>query len=142
MQIVTGERIGPRILVAEDEPLAALVIEDALTESGYQVELAGDGEAALALSERGGFDVVVTDLAMPRMTGWELIAALRARQPDLPIVVMTGYLPPGGRDALFADGCTPAALLLKPFGISDLLAALRQVSRGAERAGAPQMAST
>ncbi|MFC7691701.1 response regulator [Paeniroseomonas aquatica] len=66
---------GLRILVAEDEPLAAMVIEEALTDYGHSVMLAADGEEALRLAEAVSFDVLVTDLAMPRMTGWELIPA-------------------------------------------------------------------
>src|SRR5688500_6149130 len=91
-----------RVLVAEDECLAAMVIEDVLTEEGYSVMLAGDGQAALDLAANMRFDVLVTDLAMPRMTGWDLIPRLRAQRPDLPVVVMTGYMPPGGTEVLFA----------------------------------------
>lgn len=123
-----------RVLVAEDEHLAALVVEDALTEQGHQVVLARDGQEALDIAETLPFDVLVTDLAMPRVTGWELIPRLRARRSDLPIVVMTGYLPPGGGRTLFADKRGPLALLHKPFDIGQLVAALVHVV--AERADA------
>lgn len=116
-----------RVLVAEDERLAALVVEDALSEQGYHVVLASDGQEALDIAETFAFDVLVTDLAMPRVTGWELIPLLRARRADLPVVVMTGYLPPGGGQVLFADKRGPLALLHKPFGIGQLFAALDRV---------------
>ena len=116
-----------RVLVAEDEHLAALVVEDALAERGYQVVLARDGQEALDIAESYAFDVLVTDLAMPRVTGWELIPLLRARRTDLPVVVMTGYLPPGGGQILFADKRGPLALLHKPFGIGQLYDALGHV---------------
>jgi CheY-like chemotaxis protein len=116
-----------RVLVAEDEHLAALVVEDALAERGHQVVLARDGQEALDIAESYAFDVLVTDLAMPRVTGWELIPLLRARRTDLPVVVMTGYLPPGGGQILFADKRGPLALLHKPFGIGQLFAALGRV---------------
>ena len=116
-----------RVLVAEDEHLAALVVEDALVDQGHHVVLARDGREALELAETLYFDVLVTDLAMPRVTGWELIPLMRARRADLPVVVMTGYLPPGGGQTLFADKRGPLALLHKPFDISQLYAALGRV---------------
>ena len=85
-----------RVLVAEDERLAALVVEDALIDQGHEVMLARDGQEALDMAESFDFDALVTDLAMPRVTGWELIPRMRARRADLPVVVVTGYLPPGG----------------------------------------------
>lgn len=117
-----------RVLVAEDEHLAALVVEDALVEQGYHVVLARDGREALDLAETLDFDVLLTDLAMPRVTGWELISLLRARRADLPVVVMTGFLPPGGGQTLFADKRGPVALLHKPFALSQLYTALGQVA--------------
>ena len=121
---------GPklRVLVAEDERLAALVVEDALLDQGHEVVLARDGQEALDIAEGFDFDVLITDLAMPRVTGWELIPRMRARRADLPVVVMTGYLPPGGGQILFADKRGPLALLQKPFGIGQLLAALGHVA--------------
>lgn len=123
---VPGSRL--RVLVAEDEHLAALVVEDALSEQGHQVVLARDGREALDIAEAFDFDVLVTDLAMPRITGWELIPLMRARRSDLPVVVMTGYLPPGGGQTLLADKRGPLALLHKPFNISQLYAALGRVA--------------
>lgn len=117
-----------RVLVAEDERLAALVVEDALLEQGHHVVLACDGKEALELAETHEFDVLVTDLAMPRVTGWELISRLRDRRANLPVVVMTGYLPPGGGQTLFADKRGPMALLHKPFALNELYTALNQVA--------------
>lgn len=116
-----------RVLVVEDEHLAALVVEDALMDQGHDVVLARDGREALDIADGFAFDVLVTDLAMPRVTGWELIPLMRARRADLPIVVMTGYLPPGGGRMLFADKRGPLALLHKPFGVSQLFDALGRV---------------
>jgi CheY-like chemotaxis protein len=117
---------GLRILVAEDEPLAALVIEEILVAEGHSVCLAGDGREALELAQHENFDLLITDLAMPRMTGQELIQALRAMRPDLPVVVMTGYLSPDTAELLRATLCPPLALLHKPFDLDHLV---RVVSR-------------
>lgn len=121
-------KAGLRVLVAEDETLAAMVIEDALTELGCTVLLAGDGQEALDMATRTGFDILLTDLAMPHMGGLELIPRLRARQPSLPVVVMTGYLSPNGARQLAAPAEGPLAVLHKPFAISQLVDALARVA--------------
>ncbi|MBL6076582.1 response regulator [Belnapia sp. T18] len=120
--------------MAEDEPLAAMVVEEVLTELGYDVLLASDGEEALRLAEDHDFDVLVTDLAMPRMTGWELIPRLRTQRPDLPVVVMTGFLPSNGREVLLSGQTGPLALVLKPFEINHLVRAIEKVMVGHRRA--------
>lgn len=117
-----------RILVAEDEPLAAAVIEEALTDIGYQVYLMPDGLAALEFAETGpGFDALLTDLTMPRLPGWELIARLRAGRPCLPVLVMTGFLPPELEPQLRLGMGGPLEILLKPFDLSALAGALERL---------------
>ncbi len=117
-----------RVLMAEDERMAAEVIEEGLVEAGFEVLAANDGQAALDLAATGaGFDLLLTDLKMPRLDGKELIARLRAKRPDLPVVVMTGYPPPDGAASL-QTGRGPLRLLTKPVGITPLIAALRDVA--------------
>ncbi|MEN0075393.1 MAG: response regulator, partial [Paracraurococcus sp.] len=79
---------GIRVLLAEDEPLAALVVSEALAEMGHDVLYAEDGAAALDIAATCSFDLLVTDLSMPRLSGLELIPRLRAEQPDLPVLVL------------------------------------------------------
>jgi CheY-like chemotaxis protein len=126
---MTGEAL--RVLMAEDERLAAEVIEEGLTEAGFEVLAANDGQEAFDLAANGAdFDLLLTDLKMPRLDGKELIARLRAERPDLPVVVMTGFPPPNGVVSLQA-GRGPLRLLTKPIGIAPLIAALLDVaSRG------------
>ncbi len=117
-----------RVLMAEDERMAAEVIEEGLVEAGFEVLAANDGQAALDLAATGaGFDLLLTDLKMPRLDGKELIARLRAKRPDLPVVVMTGFPPQDGAVSLQA-GPGPLRLLTKPVGITPLVAALRDVA--------------
>ncbi len=117
-----------RVLMAEDERLAAEVIEEGLVEAGFEVLAANDGQEALDLAANGaGFDLLLTDLKMPRLDGRELIVQLRARRPDLPVVVMTGYPPPDGAVSL-QSGRWPLRLLTKPVGLTPLIAALRDVA--------------
>ena len=79
------------ILLAEDEVLIALMFQDALEVAGHRVSVAHDGIEALEVDEQDPAEVLVTDLAMPRMGGRELLARLRERRPDLPALVVSGY---------------------------------------------------
>jgi CheY-like chemotaxis protein len=119
---------GLKVLVAEDEPLAAFVIQEVLLEAGHVVALAQDGAAALELAEGQVFDVLLTDLAMPQVTGLELIHRLRQTQPQLPVVVMTGFLSEPAALALRDQAQPPVALLEKPFELDRLLEALAMVA--------------
>jgi CheY-like chemotaxis protein len=79
------------ILLAEDEVLIALMFQDALEVEGHRVSVAHDGIEALEVDEQDPAEVLVTDLAMPRMGGRELLERLRQRRPDLPALVVSGY---------------------------------------------------
>jgi CheY-like chemotaxis protein len=139
--------MGHRVLLAEDEALTALSLADLLEAEGYDVALALDGAEALEQARRlgDGLDALVTDLRMPRMGGEDLIRALRAERPGLPVVVVTGSPPRGGEEALrhHAGGDGPVLLLHKPAGGRQLAAALcRAITAGtaapaADRPSAP-----
>ena len=100
-----------------------------------------DRTDALAAARRLGdaLDVLVTDLNMPRRGGEDLIRALRAERPGLPVVVVIGSAPFGGAEALrrHAGGDGPLLLLLKPPDHEELAAALRRVGTPSAGAGAP-----
>jgi CheY-like chemotaxis protein len=123
-----SDHAPPRlILVAEDEVLAALAIEDELLGQGYAVDVAADGQAALEAAQRRMPDLLLTDLRMPRLDGIGLIRALRAVAPLLPVVVMTGYVPSDGAAAFRQAGEGPVALFSKPLDMDALIAELRRL---------------
>ncbi|HEV8119711.1 MAG TPA: response regulator, partial [Candidatus Polarisedimenticolia bacterium] len=80
-----------RIVLADDEDAARRSLGEILTEDGYAVRLAADGEEALRLVAEDGPDILLTDLKMPRLDGMDLLARVRAAYPDVAIVVMTAY---------------------------------------------------
>jgi signal transduction histidine kinase/ActR/RegA family two-component response regulator len=84
-------RRGLRILVAEDEPMVREVTEGYLVGDGHTVVSVRDGAEALAAFRAGTFDLVVTDMAMPRMGGGELAAEVKSRSPEIPVVLLTGF---------------------------------------------------
>ncbi|MCB8837961.1 hybrid sensor histidine kinase/response regulator [Aurantimonas sp. VKM B-3413] len=87
-----------RILLVDDDPLIAMSSVDMLEDLGHEVFEANSGEAALRhLGESGRIDLMITDFSMPRMNGAQLARAAKELDPDLPIILATGYaeLPPG-----------------------------------------------
>src|SRR6059058_6436167 len=80
-----------RILVVDDEPFVCDAVKMMLSFDGHIVETASNGQEALALFDKGKFDVVITDFAMPNMKGDELAAAIKARAPKQPVVMITAY---------------------------------------------------
>ncbi len=107
------------VLAVDDDDLVLMNTVALLEDLGHSVFAARSGEEALAvLSREPGVDLIVTDQAMPRMTGIQLAEAALARRPDVPIILATGYgeLPPGGNPSL--------RKLAKPFGQSDLARAV------------------
>src|SRR3954453_15333352 len=80
-----------RVLVAEDEELIALCLEEALLDRGLQVQLARDGAEALEMAAASGpFDALLTDVRMPRITGDEVARTMMAAAPELLFVIMSG----------------------------------------------------
>jgi two-component system capsular synthesis sensor histidine kinase RcsC len=120
------------ILVAEDNAINQLILRDQLEELGCTVALASDGEEALSLWRGSEFDIVLTDVNMPRLNGYELTAALRRAGCVTPIIGATANAL-RGEDAL----CLAAGMnhcLVKPFTLRALLAALAPYERVAHEA--------
>jgi two-component system NtrC family sensor kinase len=118
---------GRHVLVVEDEPALASAVSDALTDSGFVVDRAGDGEEALARVRERPYDLVICDLKMPRLDGRAFYRAIAATAPALAarLIFVTGDVV--GTDAerfLEESGCP---WLAKPFRLGDLLRAARDV---------------
>lgn len=116
----------PHVLVVDDEAALADIIGAYLEASGYRITVANDGREALALDERDPADAVVTDFAMPGMNGRDLVADLRRRRPDLPAIMVSGYV---GMQQLDLD---PLLLLNKPVSLATLTRHLRDLLRNTD----------
>jgi two-component system, sensor histidine kinase and response regulator len=115
--------ISPRkILVAEDDPLVAHTIRMALIVDGHTVEVAQDGEQALAMFKDGDYDLVITDFRMAKMDGLELAEAIKKLSPTKPIILITAYLE--AIKTSMGNVSNVDLLLGKPFSVRDLQAAL------------------
>jgi two-component system KDP operon response regulator KdpE len=121
-----------RILVVDDEPQLTRVLRRSLTTQGYQVRIAGDGEFALQTFRDWPAALVITDLAMPNMSGLELCRRLR-KISTVPIIVLSVR----GEETTKVEALDAGAddYITKPFGMDELLARIRATLRRAPDEG-------
>ena len=81
----------PRVLVVDDDPMVGATIEVLLQRQGFDVTLTDGGETGLAALETQTFDVMLVDIFMPHMRGFESIRIFHERAPTLPLIAMSGY---------------------------------------------------
>ena len=115
-----------RILIVDDEESDRRLAEAILERAGYEVLLAEDGEEALSVCREGSVDVVITDLQMPKVHGFELITALRETDHPPPIIAISGT---GHHQLEIADALGAKFTMSKPINPDGLLAAVEQVLR-------------
>jgi len=84
------------ILVVEDEQLMLRLLEKFLSQQGYQVLVASDGEEAVEVYRlhKLEIDVVLLDVGLPKLTGWDVLLKMKEENPDVRVVIATGYLAP------------------------------------------------
>ena len=79
-----------RALLIDDDRLVRTVLGEIVTSFGYRTDVAAGGADGLTLLEQNDYDVVLTDLLMPQMSGWQVLAAVRARDAHTPVIIITG----------------------------------------------------
>ncbi|HLF49483.1 MAG TPA: response regulator [Methylomirabilota bacterium] len=80
-----------RVLLVDDDPRLVTVLSDMMRGEGHAVTTATNGDEALAIFDPKGHDVVITDLGMPKMNGWEVAERIKARSPDTAVFILTGW---------------------------------------------------
>jgi DNA-binding response OmpR family regulator len=124
-----------RILVAEDDPHIRQGLADTLLSEDYEVVTASDGAEALALFQRRSFDLVLLDIMMPKMSGYDVCREIRALNRHIPILMLTAK----GEEIDKVVGLRLGAddYITKPFGIQELLARIAAALRRARVADQP-----
>jgi DNA-binding response OmpR family regulator len=124
-----------RLLLVDDERRLAHALRRGLTDDGFIVELAADGATGLELARHGDFDAVVLDVMLPRLSGLEVVRALRLEENWVPVLMLSART--GEHDQ--ADGLDYGAddYLTKPFSYVILLARLRALLRRSPQARPP-----
>lgn len=120
-----------RILIIDDEQPIRSVLRRVLERAGHEVGEADDGQAGLKQIAASSFDLVVTDIVMPKMEGIEFIFQVHREQPGLKVIAVSG----GGRVAPkayldMARSAGAVSVLVKPFTIEELLAAVDAALKG------------
>jgi CheY-like chemotaxis protein len=121
------------VLIVDDEAHIRGLAQDALTKLGYSTILAGDGESAfLRYREEGDrIRLVVLDLGMPGVGGWECLKQLKSLNPQLPIVITTGYVGENLRERARQEGA--AELIAKPYLMESLARSVRRLLDAEQR---------
>jgi two-component system OmpR family response regulator len=126
-----------RILVVEDSPELHQQLKNGLTEAGFAVDGALDGEEALHLGETEPYDAVVLDLGLPRLDGLSVLRRWRQRSRDMPVLILTA------RDSWSekVEGLNAGAddYLAKPFAMAELVARLNALIRRAKGVASPEL---
>ncbi len=116
-----------RVLVVEDEIKLAQALETGLTQEGYEVAVATEGEVALRRIEREAFDLVVLDLMLPRRGGLDVLQRVRRVKIEVPVLVLTAR--DGVTDRVSGLDAGADDYLVKPFAFAELLARARALLR-------------
>ena len=111
-----------RILLVEDEAAVRSFMSLALGRDGHQVTQASSGAEAVQRAAEADFDLVITDVIMPEMSGIELVGRLRSERPTLPVLFISGYSQETQRAVI------PGHYLQKPFSIPGLLQAAKEAA--------------
>ncbi len=111
-----------RLLVVDDDPVYAETLARALRRRGLMVDVAKEGAAALQAVEEADYDAVILDLRLATESGLQLISPMKAAQPDLRILLLTGYASIATAVEAIKLGATH--YLAKPAGVEEILAAL------------------
>ncbi len=114
-----------RILVVDDEESIRDLCARVLARSGFQVTIAGDGEDAVRHLQDESFDLVISDIRMPGISGLDVLTTAKALHPSIAVVLITGF---GTAEALARANQSGAdRILTKPFDAQELLATVREI---------------
>jgi DNA-binding response OmpR family regulator len=116
--------VRPRVLVIDDDPNVRVFVCDLLDGLGYEADDADDGGQGLALLERHRYELVVTDLQTPNVSGWDVVNAVRGRLPTMPIIMISGF---ATDDDMRQARQVGVPLLHKPFSVAELQRVIREL---------------
>jgi DNA-binding response OmpR family regulator len=120
-----------RILLVEDDQGLARMLERGLSSHGHQVLTAEDGEAGALLASDPTVELVLLDIALPRLSGQEVLSRIRARRRELPVLMLTARDDVNSKVGALDAGADD--YLVKPFAFEELLARIRALTRRADQ---------
>lgn len=122
-----GASTARTVLVVEDDDSIAMGLEMNLSAEGYRVLVAADGEEGLGLARAGGIDLVILDVMLPKLNGFELLRTLRAERHTMPVIMLSAR--GAEMDKVMGLELGAEDYITKPFGLAELLARVKAVLR-------------
>ena len=118
--MINDKATGTTVLVVDDEPFIQVVVSMMIERLGFSALVAADGSEGLQLAEKHRQEIflILCDLSMPGMDGWQTISALRSLAPELPVVLVSGYAVDEAMCRMHRD--QPWAIMAKPYVLDDL----------------------
>lgn len=117
-------RAKPAVLIIDDEPDVCVLFQRLLEPEGYRVITAGDGPEGIEKNEQANPDLIILDLKMPQMDGIATLRRIRAKDEDVPVIILTGYgSAETAREAVDLD---VYEYIAKPFRPADIIAAVKE----------------
>ncbi len=115
------------ILIVEDEQVMLRVVEKVLLQHGYQVLVASDGEEAIEVYRRHKLeiDVVLLDVDLPKLTGWDVLLKMKEENPDVRVVIATGFLEPKMKTEM--SRVTVKQFVDKPYMLDEVVETLQSL---------------
>jgi CheY-like chemotaxis protein len=114
-----------KILVVDDEATLRIALSAQLKEHGYTVSSAGDGDIAIEMLRTEYFDLILLDIKMPNVDGYEVLSFVKQTHPGTKVIILTGYA--DLRNALDSKGLGADYFVGKPYELSDLLSAMHRL---------------
>jgi len=120
--------VRARLLVVDDEDSPRRVLKAELVNEGYDVETASDGDEAIAMIDKEKFDLLILDVKMPRVNGFEVLRYSKEKHPEARVIMITSFL--DLKAAVEAKKLGADDLLEKPYESAAMLAAVDRVLKG------------
>ena len=116
-----------KILIIEDNQDSREIFKTILERSGFSVDEASDGEQALEMIKDGIYSVILVDLSLPKVSGWDIIKESKRANPSVPIIAVTAHAMSGDRENVLKAGCDD--YISKPLKPSDLVEKVKKYAR-------------
>ncbi|MFQ5797369.1 MAG: response regulator [Bacteroidota bacterium] len=114
-----------KILVVDDEDALRTVLSSELAGEGYEVETAADGDEAMNVVQMKPFDLVLLDIKMPKVDGFEVLKFLKSKYPDIKVIMLTGFA--DLKNAIESKKLGAEDFVSKPYDLVDLLTTIERV---------------
>ncbi len=121
-----------RILFVEDSPINRHIVRRILRDKGHDVDVAEDGPEGLAAAKKSGYDLILLDLDLPTLSGWDVARTLKgeSKTARVPILALTAHAMNGDRERALNAGCDDYAT--KPVQVPDLLERIEALLKGTD----------